>query len=160
MKNIEKNMKSNNYGMYLLTVISIFVTDQLSKYYIEKNIKEGEQIEIAEDLVFITNVKNEGCAYGFLKNNKSLLNLITGVTYSTVCGDLVLSLKKKNKGKVLGILFVLGGGLGNIYSRYKKKYVTDFIYIKGKNAPIFNVADIFILIGSIIMVIRNIIDNK
>ena len=54
--------------------------------------------------------------------------------------------------------FALGGALGNFIDRIKNKNITDFIYVKYKKAPIFNLADIFLVISPILIFFKEIKD--
>ncbi|HQD50865.1 MAG TPA: signal peptidase II [Defluviitaleaceae bacterium] len=51
----------------------------------------------------------------------------------------------------LSLSFIIGGGIGNIIDRSKKGYVVDFFAFKIKKSPIFNIADIFIIFGVILL---------
>ena len=73
------------------------------------------------------------------------------ITFGAIIYFIKLLYKKGSRSLKLGFSFMLGGALGNLYERIFKNGVTDFIYIKFKKAPIFNVADIFILIGNFII---------
>lgn len=145
---------------YFLTYFAIFITDQFSKFYIEKNIKDGEKIEIVKDKFYITNCKNKGGAYGVFAENKSMLSILSSFSLISVISSFFMNISKNNKKKAFPFLFIFSGGSSNIYNRVKKNYVTDFIYIKGKNMPIFNVADIFVFIGCIISVFQYIINTE
>lgn len=144
---------------YFLTFITILTTDQFTKSYIEKNVPEGEKIEIVENKFFITNKKNTGGAYGILSNKKTILTTLSSISILSVILNFFINLKNKNTGKAVSMLLIFSGGLSNMLSRYEKKYVTDFLYIKGKNMPIFNIADIFVFIGCIISIFQSIIDT-
>ena len=62
---------------------------------------------------------------------------------------------KKPKSRILGIslAMIAGGGIGNLIDRISLQYVVDFIDFRIINFPVFNVADIFVSIGAVLMVI-------
>ena len=139
--------------IYVLIALSIFLIDQYSKNHFDKNIKIGEYKSVYKDKLFFTNIKNKGALLGFLKNNRVTL-LISSFVATVVVGVLfVTTLLGENKFLKLGITFLTGGCVGNVYDRFKKGEVTDFICIKSKKLPIFNIADVFIFLGAIISII-------
>lgn len=140
--------------IFIIIVIIVFLIDQFSKYIINKKIKEGENKELIEDKLYITNIKNPGAMMGFLKNNRLVLLLVSGISIIILIKVFFDILKESNSNILkLGISLALGGGLGNIYDRFVKKEVTDFIYIKYKKLPVFNIADLTIASGFILFII-------
>ena len=138
----------------LIITAFVFFLDQVSKFLVRKYIPEKTRLEIIKDKFYLTNVKNTGAAYGVLKNNyKALISL----TYISFIALLIIARNsiKKDGGLKLAFSLVIGGGLGNFYDRLTKRYVTDFLFVKFKNAPIFNIADLAISIGNIIMISRS-----
>ena len=143
--------------VYISIVLSIIMIDQLTKYLISKKITLGQRKYFWSGKVFITNLRNNGAAYGVLKDRPKLLACLTAFSFvhiSRVFINLIIT-EKNNKIYKFSYSFLLGGALGNIYDRIKRKYVTDFVCIKFfKNAPIFNVADLFIVFGVLLAIIN------
>ena len=134
--------------MKILT-LSVFILDQACKYWINENIKIGEKYKLFPKLN-ITNVKNKGMAFGAFSGKRKLL-----LTFS------VLSLAALWRGhsrasgcEKTGISLMVGGGISNIYDRAVKNEVTDYICFESKHiTPVFNLADVFVLIGFLITII-------
>ncbi|MCL2611551.1 MAG: signal peptidase II [Defluviitaleaceae bacterium] len=137
----------------IITAFAFFI-DQISKTLVRKHIPEKTRIEIARDKFYLTNVKNTGAAYGVLKNNRKTLMSLTILSFIMLVAMFKRTLNKDIGSKV-GFSLIFGGALGNFYDRTRKKYVTDFLFIKFKNAPIFNLADVFIAIGNILLILRS-----
>jgi len=102
-------------------------------------------------------------AYHKLEGKRNVILWITGgftAIYSILfiracCGD------KETKGYGIPLAIILGGAYGNFLERWKKGSVTDFIFIdKGKNPPIFNIADAALLFGAILMGILSLKDKS
>ena len=138
--------------MKLLIVVT-FILDQLAKHWVNKELIPGEKRKPFSKLV-ITNVKNEGMAFGAFSDNRPLVLVLSAFG--------IISLwhmyKQSSSGaEKLGAALIAGGGLSNIYDRATKGCVTDYVYIESKrNTPVFNLADIFIIIGCLIAFISRI----
>ncbi len=133
--------------------------DRISKIVINKKIKNGEEIEVVKDTLYITNVKNKGGFMGFLAKNPIILLIssINALVYT--CCFYAEKLKKDKNSNALriGFGFFLGGAIGNLFDRLYNKEVTDFVCFRTKKIkalPIFNVADFFIFLGFIITAIK------
>ncbi|MBE6011308.1 signal peptidase II [Anaeropeptidivorans aminofermentans] len=141
--------------IFLLILAIIFVLDMLSKHIISKRIKEGQQIEVIKNKFYITHIKNKGAAYGMLSENRGLL-LLSSIGSLVILSKLFFDALKNGKSSLTkaSLAMVLGGGLGNIYDRIFKKEVTDFLYVKYKKAPIFNIADVFVALGITLLFVK------
>ena len=124
-------------------IISILITilDQIIKFIIDKKVLF---IEILPKLFNIHKVYNYGVAFSFLENKRYLI--------------LLFNLRKDlPKTKKYDILFgvILGGIIGNLIDRVFRGYVIDYLetFIFGISFPIFNLADICITLGIILMVL-------
>ncbi|MDY5873256.1 MAG: signal peptidase II [Bacilli bacterium] len=133
-------------------IISILITilDQIIKFIIDKKVLF---IEILPKLFNIHKVYNYGIAFSFLENKRYLILL-----FSLILIYFLFNLRKDlPKTKKYDILFgvILGGIIGNLLDRVFRGYVIDYLetFIFGISFPIFNLADICITLGIIIMVL-------
>lgn len=133
-------------------IISILITilDQIIKFIIDKKVLF---IEILPTLFNIHKVYNYGIAFSFLENKRYLILL-----FSLILIYFLFNLRKDlPKTKKYDILFgvILGGIIGNLLDRVFRGYVIDYLetFIFGISFPIFNLADICITLGIIIMVL-------
>lgn len=141
--------------IYLSIVILGFVLDRISKILVVNNLEFGisKQIELIPNLLYFTYVKNTGGAWSILSNATWLLAIIStlavvGISYYMFKKQLKLSYF------ICGALIV-AGGLGNLFDRVFYGAVVDFIetYPFGYSYPVFNIADIFVVVGAIYMII-------
>ena len=138
-----------------LLVTLIFIFDRTSKYLILELSKPLGQfnIQITSFLNFNL-IWNNGIAFGLLSFQENFYyEVIT--TLIIIVTLLVLWFALKSKGyEKMGFLMILGGALGNIFDRLYYSSVIDFIDISYNNYHwfIFNVADIFITIGVIMLI--------
>ena len=85
---------------------------------------------------------------GFMKNKKNLIIKINILFLVIVILNFIKIFRKSSNLLKLAFSFIIGGALGNIIDRIKNNSVTDFIYIKIKKFPVFNIADLFILLSA------------
>lgn len=110
---------------------------------------------IVKDFFELTFVKNTGGAWGILSNN-----LIFLIGVSTIALLILNSYIKKDRNinNLMNISygFLMGGILGNLIDRIFRGYVIDFFhfYIFGYDYPVFNIADILIIVGLFLMLIE------
>ncbi|NLM13703.1 MAG: signal peptidase II [Epulopiscium sp.] len=138
--------------IFLILFIVIIILDQWTKHLAEKNLKHGESKPILGNTVTLTLHKNKGAALNLLENHPKFIRI---VTVPAILFLIIYLLKMiKNKGFVLtkiAIAFIAGGGAGNLIDRIKKGYVVDFFHFNFKKCPIFNLSDIFIILGTILL---------
>ena len=158
IKNLEKNFLTN-----LFLVILIFLFDRLSKIYVIflDNKFFGSEI-FSSKFLNISLLWNEGIAFGLLSfNEKIFYNLLTFIILVIILIIFFMVLKSYGL-KKYSLLVILGGALGNVYDRIFYEAVPDFIdfHIGNFHWFIFNVADIFITLGVIFMIIIEITGNN
>lgn len=135
--------------VYFLIIGIIITVDFLSKKAVAGKLPVGAKKEVVPEKLSLWHIKNEGIAYSCFSQHKRAVLWGTGVLIIAVFGYFIKILHTSGKGLKLGMAFILGGALANFIDRKKNGAVTDFIFIHGKHAPIFNLADISIWIGAV-----------
>ena len=147
---------SKNFYISLIIIISIFALDRISKLYVIYESKKMYMTELyASKYLNITLIWNEGIAFGlFSFDQNNLYNLLTLIIALITIVILIMIINSQGF-KKYALLMILGGALGNLFDRIIYKAVPDFIdfHIAEFHWFIFNVADIFITIGVIFMVL-------
>lgn len=142
--------------IYILSIIFLII-DQFIKILLSNTMKLNDTLVIIKGLFSITLVHNTGAAFSILSGNLFLLILIGLVT---VMGISYYINKEKNINKLYIIIYSLlfGGILGNLIDRIIHGYVIDYLSFKfGKYYfPVFNLADIFIVISAILIILSSI----
>ena len=150
------NYLNKNSIINLFTVIIIFSLDRISKLYVINLSKLNSDIEIfSSSFLNIILVWNKGAAFGlFSFNEGDLYNIFSGFILLVIIIVLILVFKSKGV-KRLSYLLVFGGAIGNFYDRMIYKAVPDFIdfHIGNFHWFVFNVADIFISIGVLCLIL-------
>lgn len=147
----------------IVTFFSILGLDLGTKHWAEQKLPLNRKKEIVKNRLYFWHIKNGGMAYnrfdgrrkGILLSTGALLVFYSGLFFRILGG-------KGDRRMALPLAVTLGGGYANFWERLKKGKVTDFLYlpIKGKNAPIFNLADIAIVFGATWMTILPCFKNK
>jgi signal peptidase II len=153
-----KNMLKKNI-FYFFFILFIFILDRISKLWIISifNLENSLEIKISS-FINLNLIWNKGIAFGlFSYGEKFEYNLLTGLII--IITVIVFWMIMKTKGlEKFGFLMILGGALGNIFDRLYYSAVPDFIDIYYKNFHwfVFNVADIFITVGVLMLIINEI----
>ena len=141
--------------IYIFSLI-IFIIDFVSKIIIQKCFSLYESIILIPHFLNLTYVKNNGAAFSILSGNQLFLIFISIL----VLGGLFYYLKKEKLTnlKIIYYSLLIGGILGNLFDRIVYNSVIDFLDFKIFNydAPVFNLADTFIVIGVLLIIIENI----
>ena len=96
-------------------------------------------------------VKNFGAAFNLFSGSRIFLSIVS-LIITIVLLYIILSKNNTSSIDLLSYSFILGGTIGNGFDRISKGYVIDFINLNFINFPIFNIADISINIGLIIII--------
>tara|TARA_A100001035_G_scaffold169455_1_gene134506 strand:+ start:213 stop:710 length:498 start_codon:yes stop_codon:yes gene_type:complete len=157
IKNLGKNFFINSS-----LVILIFLLDRISKIYVINLDKKFPGSEIfASKYLNINLIWNEGIAFGLLSfDQENLYNFLTILIILIIFFIFIMTLKS-NGLKKLALIMILGGALGNAFDRILYKAVPDFFdfHIGNFHWFIFNIADIFITLGVIFMILLEMTDK-
>ena len=157
---------SNNKSFYikLIFIFSIFILDRLTKLYVIylDKINNGSEI-LSSKFLNIYLIWNEGIAFGlFSFDENNLYNFLT--LFILIILFVILYMISKSDGlKKYSLLMIFGGASGNVFDRIIYKAVPDFIdfHIGNFHWFIFNLADVFISLGVIFMIIYELfLSNK
>jgi len=138
--------------LYFLSFsIFIILIDQFTKYLMFYNYKKF----INKDFILfrLDFVKNYGAAFNIFSGNRIFLSLIS-IIFTILLIYLILRKNTLNQFDLLSYSFILGGTIGNGIDRIIKGFVIDFINLNIINFPVFNIADISINVGFIILLYR------
>ena len=136
-----------------ITAIIIFIIDQISKVIISSYIGLNSSVRIIKNFFYLTYTNNTGASFGILKNSRVLLIVLSIIALVILLR--YISTFKETKYNILGLGFLMGGIIGNLLDRVLFGYVRDFLnfYIIGYDFPVFNIADICIVLGVFILII-------
>ncbi len=161
LKEIKNKIATKNNLYCLIFILIIFFLDRYTKLLILDNFSENTYYY--NDYINLDLIWNIGIGFGFFSTDSNILyNFISLVIALVIIFLLYIFIISETLDKMIFTL-ILGGALGNFYDRLIYKAVPDFIDLHYANFHwfTFNVADIFITVGIIIFVIKNLlIENK
>ena len=135
---------------FFLMALAWIAADQLTKLLITSRLALNETIPVIHDFFHFTYIQNAGDSFGMFQNKTSVFVILTAV----VLAVLLWVLWKERPGFGLSLILgtVAGGAVGNLIDRLRLGKVVDFIDFRGVWPYIFNVADIAVVCGGILLV--------
>jgi len=160
---ILKEIFNKKLYLNLSIVLIIFFLDRITKKIVIDLHQDnfGQQI-FSSEYLNITLIWNQGIAFGlFSFNEKYIYNILTALI-ALVIFVIFLMIIKNEGFKRFSLIMIIGGALGNVYDRIFFLAVPDFFdfHVGNFHWFVFNVADIFITIGVIFMILIEFIDNN
>ena len=148
------------YILIALMALGIVAADQFTKYLTVANIPFGSLEKGIDGLFSLTFVKNTGAAFSSFEGMIWLFGLI----FLIFTVGIIWEFRKKAMGftpfERWCIAAIWAGGLGNMIDRMRLGYVVDMIRVDFINFPVFNVADIFITCGCIVLLVHLVFFNR
>jgi len=129
---------------------SVLAADQAIKHYIHGHMRYGDSIPVIEQLLHITYIENPGAAFGMLEHRTALFLLVTVIMFLFLA--YIYPRIQKTIFVRVAIGMLAGGAMGNAWDRLAHGTVTDFIDFR--IWPIFNIADIGIVLGVAVLMYK------
>lgn len=151
-------MPRNLYMRYYLMGIGLLIVDQLTKLAVRTNIAVGESVNILGSFFRLTHVENRGAAFSILSGKTVLLIIVTVLV-------MIIAIAYLHKHKGLHWMaytsgaLIISGGAGNLIDRAVAGHVTD-MFDFSIFPPVFNVADIGIVVGCGLFVLYILLEDK
>ncbi|MCD8037111.1 MAG: signal peptidase II [Clostridiales bacterium] len=138
----------------IILAVVLITVDQITKYIALTRLKPVGNVTFIKGFMDFTFVENRGAAFGIL-NGKTWLLLIIAVI---ICVVLIAAMKKMPDTKEYKwlkwtLMLIVAGAVGNIIDRLVRGYVVDFFEFTFMTWPVFNMADIYVVVGTILMAI-------
>lgn len=137
----------------VLGVILLF--DLLTKKYAVEflSTKSGWSYPLMEGFIHLTYTENTGAGFGMFSGNTTALTVITAIVIAGILVYLIIA-QKETMWLRVPLLFIVGGGIGNLVDRIALGYVRDFIkFAFWDEFAIFNIADAFVTVGVFMLII-------
>ena len=134
--------------LYLLAIALCIGADQAVKYYVVSHLELYESAPLLPGVVELFHIRNTGGGFSILAGHTWVLTVLTAALMAIIAWMLV----KKSSPHPLAmwtLTAILGGGLGNLIDRVRLGYVVDMFHFQFINYPVFNVADILVVCGTI-----------
>lgn len=141
--------------------MAYMLLDQVIKLIVIKNMNLFQEITIIPKFFSLYYIKNTGAAFSIF-GNQTLLLIVISILSLVILKNYVEKLKRVTNLTIVSLGIMLGGIIGNLFDRILYKAVIDYLSfnIFGYSFPVFNLADIGITIGAILLIIDLIIEEK
>lgn len=140
----------------ILIAILVFI-DQISKIWTVISLKGNAPITIINGIFELTYVENTGVAFGIFANREYgsiLLSVFTGLVFLFILYfRYKLPLTKKYDTIRFVLSFLIAGALGNLIDRIRLGYVIDMLHFYWFEFPVFNLADSYIVVSTIVLIV-------
>ena len=133
---------------YAILTVILVALDQLVKYLVLQNIPLGEHVPFIPYILDLTYVKNTGAAFSMFSKYTWMLTAISLVMSVVLAAALWKNFFRHPLGK-LPITLLLAGAVGNLIDRMAWGFVVDMFNVLFMRFAVFNVADIFVVVGGI-----------
>lgn len=150
------------FALSLILAALLVAIDQCLKVVVDNKIELGKVIEVIKfgsfKLFSLTHIRNTGAAWSIMSGKTWFLVLlpivvcIAGIVY-------MYKIRKGSKLEMISVAMIISGGVGNLIDRVRMHEVIDYIKFEPINFPIFNFADICIVIGAILFCLSIIISD-
>jgi len=149
-------------SIVIAIVAIILILDQVTKHLVVSQMDLGQSIEIIPRMFYITSHRNVGAAWSILEGQMLFFYVVTVIIVAALIVWIIRLDKKKDRLLLVALSLLLGGALGNFIDRVFLQEVVDFIdtFIFGYNFPIFNVADMALTLGVILMGLDALLGSK
>ena len=142
-------------AVIIIAAALLAAVDQFSKYLAVSRLKPVGSVTVIDGFFDLTFVENRGAAFGILNGQRWFFIIIT---IAVTAGVLIYLWKANQSGKTPGFLrpafvLILAGAWGNALDRLFRGYVVDYFEFTFINYPVFNVADIDVVAGTIAMAV-------
>lgn len=145
-------IKQLKQAWYLLISFAVIFADQSLKYYIKTNFRVGETRKVVPGVFSFNYLQNNGAAWNILAGKMWFFYIITLVA-SIVVIYYLFNLKYQNITFDIGLALIFGGVIGNFMDRLQMHYVVDMFQLDFINFNIFNIADMAITVGLLLVFI-------
>lgn len=148
-------------GMEILIVILGLILDRITKLWALKSLNVNGDVIIIKDIFGFSYLENRGAAFGIFQNKVMMLSIVTSIVVLAIAFYLI---KYRPSSKLIrvSLAMIIAGAIGNLIDRFVYKFVVDFILVHYKTIyyfPTFNVADMFVVVGTCLLALSIIKDE-
>lgn len=139
-----------------LLLIVILSLDLITKDYMATFLPNKDPYPFINGFMDLVFVKNFGASFGILNGKTVLLTVFVSIALTLLLATWIY-MREQPVAIRLSLVFLLAGGIGNLVDRIMLGYVRDFLHFTFFDFPVFNVADVFVVIGSFLLAISLIV---
>lgn len=162
MKEFFKAIRKIDVIILVIALAVLLFLDQYTKYLTTVHLQVSESKEFIKGFLQFTYVRNRGASFGMLQGQKVFFVILTCIIlplmifiYLKISGIINLYSSSSNKIKFVflnyAIMLVFIGAIGNFIDRLRFSYVVDFLDVEFIDFPVFNLADCYVTVGTVIV---------
>ena len=154
MKQQSKTIQKKAFIGILCSVILIFL-DQFTKYLAVQHLKDQMPVVLWKNVLELSYLENRGAAFGIFQGKQWPLIIFTVIVLILIIYFYLMRIpSEKHFGLLNGIdILFFAGAIGNFIDRVTQRYVVDFFYFRLINFPVFNVADIYVTVAAVLLIL-------
>lgn len=141
--------------IYTIIAAVLIVADYITKLWAERVLTKISSIPLIENVFHLTYVENRGIAFGMFSGGRVVFIAVSLIVMAVL---LIIVFKTPKDTRTVwlkgGASLVIAGAIGNLIERLGKGYVVDFFDFRLINFPVFNVADIAVCVGVVMLLIH------
>ena len=139
---------------YIIGIAVLTELDQITKVLAESKLMGKPDFKVIGDAFVFSYLRNQGAAWGMLSGKINLFLIFTVIVVLLVTYVIInLPVTKKYVPLLITCTLLVSGAAGNFIDRVRFGYVRDFIYFKLINFPVFNVADCYVTVSVVLLII-------
>ncbi len=135
-----------------MIAVLVIVLDQIVKYWVQHNLAEHNSFVFIPGFISILHQHNTGMAFSLFAENPALMRILASVLVVVLS---FVAYRLRNQRALVGVAFafILGGAYSNLIDRYMLGYVVDYINLLFVDFAVFNLADVALNIGALLLVL-------
>lgn len=161
MKEMSKKNVVKHYGIVFCLVIAGVILDQWTKHLAVQHLKSGTKYVLIDSVLQLNYTENSGAAWGMLQGKQMLFLILTiAILFLIVVVYRKIPFTKRYLPMRIVLVMLTCGAIGNLIDRICTGYVVDFIEFIFIDFPIFNVADIFVTVSMVMLILFGLLFYK
>lgn len=156
-------MNKKHLLIMIIAIILMIALDQVSKILVINNIAIGQNVDVINNFFYLSHIKNTGISYGGFSDAGPLffigIYVLAIAVFSYLAKDIDFTSKKLYS---ISLTMMIAGGIGNLIDRVFLGEVTDMLVLVLFNRElfgVFNIADVFLVVGMVVFAIDIIIED-
>lgn len=146
----------NGRILFVIVAVVSFFADRIAKVLVQSSIGVGERLPFIDGLLELRHIHNRGIAFGMFSGAGSIV-VVGTVLVGVLLFVFLLRVEPEDYLTIVGGALITGGALGNLVDRVQYRYVIDFLHFEFVDFPTFNVADVWITIGVVLVLLAQLV---
>lgn len=146
--------QGKKWGIAVIAAAVLVLFDQITKNWAVANLKDQADIVWIKGVFRLHYLENTGMAFGMFKNQQLFFYIMTALILGAILYTIAkLPFNRRFMALYLVLVVISAGAVGNLIDRASQQYVVDFLYFCLIDFPVFNIADCYVTVGCIVLVI-------